>query len=79
MKSIYIYIVKALVQSSIIYLNLQVRMARLNEYFWVTQTANIYTANHATFPIQIRKITVYRCAITFGSPSIVNKIAPGVR
>ena len=38
-------------------------------YYWVTQKLpQIYTANHATFPIRIRKITV-RFAVTSGSPS----------
>ena len=35
---------------------------RLETYqYWVTQK-QIYTANHATFPIQIRKITVQICS-----------------
>ena len=30
--------------------------------YWVTQKLpQIYTANHATFPLQIRKITVQIC------------------
>ena len=32
--------------------------------YWVTQKLpQIYTANHATFPIEIRKITVQICGI----------------
>ena len=43
--------------------------------YWVTQKLpQIYTSNHATFPIQIRKIQ-YRFAVAFGSPS--NKLDPG--
>ena len=34
----------------------------LDSIFWVTQKLpQMYTANHATFPIQIRKITVQIC------------------
>ena len=39
-------------------------------YCWVTQKLpQIYTANHATFPIQKRKKIQYRFAVTSGSPS----------
>ena len=49
-----------------------VHFIRLNVYVWywvVHNLPQIYTANHATFPIQLRKLQ-YRFAVTSGSPSI---------
>ena len=43
----------------------------ISSTYWVpNKLPQIYTANHVTFPIQIRKIT-YRFAAIFGSPSMM--------
>ena len=42
-----------------------------NSTYWVTQKLpQIYTENHATFPIRIYAKLQYRFAVTSGSPSI---------
>ena len=46
-----------------LYANHRVRLMPWFIYYWVTQKLpQIYTANHATFPIQIHKIAVQICS-----------------